>query len=283
MGGVCYANGCHEQVTKLHTLTCGKTGWGTITHNRILHRAVARELRDARVPISIEDSTPFTQSRQGASEHPLRMDIVTAPGSLFLGNNSLRTKSILIDLTITHPATNTRLARHAHRLPGSAVDDAATAKRRKYLGTFPATSYHLLPLAMSVYGEIGADGHDLIRAIAEAKVHARGLPETPEDYKVQVGAHTSAIRRRLSCALSQALSSRTRARLCGQGIYTLGPIAAPLNHTAQQTTPPAPRRGASSHTPGTTQQADRELPTRTPGETATGAPAPSESCRVEQA
>ena len=272
-----------------HTLTCGKTGWGTVTHNRVLNRAVAKELREVHVPISIEDSTPFNRAPRGESAPPLRMDIVTAPGSLFHGDRSLHSKSVLIDLTLTHPCTSTRMTRHAH-LPGSAVDDAATMNRRKYLGTFPATSYHLLPLAVSGYGEIGVDGQKLIKAIAEARVRARGEPSTPQDHRQQVGAHIAGIRRRLSCALNEALSLRTRAHLYRQNVYSLGPLRAPLDSTTraadrqdQSSTRIPDEREASLATTETPHPADPHVRSSRNNETTVGAPTPGEQGSVEQA
>ena len=41
VGGMCHGNGCRQETTRLHAISCTKTGWSSLTHNRILHQAVA--------------------------------------------------------------------------------------------------------------------------------------------------------------------------------------------------------------------------------------------------
>ena len=45
VGGMCHGNGCRQETTRLHAISCSKTGWSSLTHNRVLHQALARSLR----------------------------------------------------------------------------------------------------------------------------------------------------------------------------------------------------------------------------------------------
>ena len=35
--------GCQEETTSLHAISCTKTGWSSLAHNRVLHQDPARE------------------------------------------------------------------------------------------------------------------------------------------------------------------------------------------------------------------------------------------------
>ena len=41
VGGMFHRNGCRQETTRLHTISCTKTGWSSLTHNRVLHQALA--------------------------------------------------------------------------------------------------------------------------------------------------------------------------------------------------------------------------------------------------
>ena len=77
--GMCHGNGCRHETTRLHAISCTKTGWSSLTHNRVLHQALARSLRESKVQLVVEDTWPFRQraSEQNARLNPLRMDITT--------------------------------------------------------------------------------------------------------------------------------------------------------------------------------------------------------------
>ena len=53
--GTCHGNSCREETTHLHVISCTNTGWSSLTHNRVLHHAVSRSLRECKVQITIED------------------------------------------------------------------------------------------------------------------------------------------------------------------------------------------------------------------------------------
>lgn len=89
---------------------------------------VGRSLRDAHVPISIEDTTiPFRQSEDESSLDSLRMDIVTSRGSLFKNTDGIEDKTLLTDLTLTNPCAPSQLNRCA--MQNSQAVQQAAAKR----------------------------------------------------------------------------------------------------------------------------------------------------------
>ena len=48
-GGMCHGNGCRQETTRLHAISCSKSGWSSLTHIRVLHQALARSLRESKV------------------------------------------------------------------------------------------------------------------------------------------------------------------------------------------------------------------------------------------
>ena len=56
VGGMCCGNGCRQETTRLHAISCSKTGWSSLTHNRVLHQALARSLRERKVQFVVEDT-----------------------------------------------------------------------------------------------------------------------------------------------------------------------------------------------------------------------------------
>ena len=93
VGGICHGNGCRQKTTRLHAISCSKTGWSSLTHNRVLHQALARSLRESKVQFVVEDTWPFRQraSEQNGRLNPLRMDITTEAGALFDNHPRLNT------------------------------------------------------------------------------------------------------------------------------------------------------------------------------------------------
>ena len=37
VGGMCHDNGYWQETTRPHAISCTKTGWSSLTHNRVLH------------------------------------------------------------------------------------------------------------------------------------------------------------------------------------------------------------------------------------------------------
>ena len=173
VGGMCLGNGCRQETTRLHAISCSKTGWSSLIHNRVLHQALARFFRESKVQFVVKDIWPFRQraSGQNGRLNPLRMDITTEAGALFDNHPRLNNKALLLDITIVNPCAGSKLG-NAARHVGKHLADAVERKKNKYRGSFPA-AYSLLPLAMSTCGDVGSDVHALIKELAIRRVQHR--------------------------------------------------------------------------------------------------------------
>ena len=216
VGGMCPGNGCRQETIRLHAISCTKTGWSSLMHNRVLHQALARFLRESRVQFIVEDTRPFREraSEQKSRLNPLRMDITTEAGTLFDNHPRLKTKAILLDIAIVNPCAGSNLG-NAARHVGKHLAEAVERKKNKYRRSFPAT-YSLLPLAMSKCGEVGSDVHALIKELAIRRVEHRSETHSNEYQHLAEGTEVARLRRRFSFVLQQALSFRTRPHLCRQ-------------------------------------------------------------------
>ena len=218
VGGMCHGNGCRQETTHLYAISCSKTGWSSLTHNRVLHQALARSLRESKVQFVVEDTWPFRQraSEQSGRLSPLRMDITTEAGALFDNHPRLKNKALLLDITIVNPCAGSNLG-DAARHVGKHLADAVERKKNKYRGSFPA-AYSLFPLAMSTCGDVGSEVHALIKELAIRRVQHRSETYSNESQHLAEGTEVARLRRRFSFVLQQALSFRTRHHLCRQGV-----------------------------------------------------------------
>ena len=218
VGGMCHGNGCRQETIRLHAIFCSKTGWSSLTQNRVLHQALARSLRESKVQFVIEDTWPFRQraSEQNGRLNPLRMDITTEVGALFDNHPRLKNKALLLDIAIFNPCAGSNLGNSARHV-GKHFADAVERKKNEYRGSFPAT-YSLLPLALSTCGDVGSDVHALIRELAIRRVKHRSETYSNESQHLAEGTEVARLRRRFSFALQQVLSFRTRHHLCRQGV-----------------------------------------------------------------
>ena len=109
--GMCHGNGCRQETTRLHAISCTKTGWSFLTHNRVLHQAPARSLRESKVQFVVEDAWPFRERASGQNRrlNPLRMDITTEAGAFFDNHPRLKNKVLLLDITIVIPCAGSNL------------------------------------------------------------------------------------------------------------------------------------------------------------------------------
>ena len=82
---MCHGNGYRQETTRLHVISFTKTGWRSLTHNRVLHQALARSLCENKVQFAVEDIWPFRErlSKQNGRLNPLGIDLVTEAGTLF--------------------------------------------------------------------------------------------------------------------------------------------------------------------------------------------------------
>ena len=198
VGEMCHGNGCRQETTRLHAISCTKTGWSSLTHNRVLHQALVRYLRESKVQFVVEDTWPFRQkaSEQNGRPNPLRMDIATEAGALFDNHPRLKNKAILLDITIVNPCTVSNLG-NAARHVGKHLADAVEWKKNKYRGSFRAT-YSLLPLAMPTCGDVGSDVHALIKELAIRRVQHRSETYSNESQHLAEGTEVARLRRRFS-------------------------------------------------------------------------------------
>ena len=201
VGGICHGNGCRQAATRLHAISCTKSGWSSLTRNRVLHQELARSLRESKVHFVVEDTWPFRQraSEQNGRLNPLRMDITTEAGALFDNHSRLKNKALLLDITIVNPCAGSTLgnaARHVEKhLP-----DAVERNKNKYRGSFPGT-YSFLPLAVSTCGDIGSDVHALIKELAVRRVQHRSETYSKASQHLAEGTEVARLRRRFSSVL----------------------------------------------------------------------------------
>ena len=59
VGRMCHGNGCRQEITHLYAISYTKTGWSSLTHNRVLHQTLARSLRVRKVQFVVEDAWPL--------------------------------------------------------------------------------------------------------------------------------------------------------------------------------------------------------------------------------
>ena len=239
--GMCHGNGCRQATTRLHAISCTNTGWSSLTHNRVLHQALARSLRESKVQFVFEDTWPFQQraSEQNGRLNPLRMDITTEAGALFDNHHRLKNKAPLL----VNPCASSNLGNAARHL-GKHLADAVERKKNKYRGSFPAT-YSLLPLAMSTCGDVGSDVHALIKELAIRWVQHRSETYSNDSQHLAEGTEVARLRRRFSFVLQQVLSFRTRHHLCTQGValastrqpHAQGPASVQAHRTGGVTGP----------------------------------------------
>ena len=155
VGRVCHGNGCRQETIRLHAISRTRTGWSSLTHNRVLHQALARSLRERKVQFVVEDTWPFRQraSEENGRLNRLRMDITTDAGALFDNPARLKNKALLLDITIVNPCTGSNLGNAARHI-GKHLANAVERKTNKCRGSFPATYSPLLP-AISTCDDIG--------------------------------------------------------------------------------------------------------------------------------
>ena len=191
VGGMYHGNGCRQETTRLHAISCTKTGWSSLAHIRVLHQALARSLRESKVQFVVEDAWLFRQraSGQNGRLNPLRMDITTEAGVLFDNHPRLKNKALLLDITIVNPCAGSNLG-NAARLVGKHLADAIERKKNKYRGSFPAT-YSVLPLALSTCGEVGSDVHAFIEELAISRVQHRSETHSNESQHLAEGTEVA--------------------------------------------------------------------------------------------
>ena len=140
VGRMCHGNDCRQETTRLHTISCTKTGWSSFTHNRVLHQALARFLREENVQFVAEDMWPFRgrASGQKGRLNPIRMDITTEVEALFDNHPRLKNKALLLDITIVNSCASSNLENAARqrktpRRPSRAEENQVSGLVPRYL------------------------------------------------------------------------------------------------------------------------------------------------------
>ena len=231
--GMCDDNGCRQETTRLHAMSYTKTGWSSLTHNWVLHQALARSFRERKVDFVVEDTWPLRERANGHNGrlNQLCIGITTEAGVLFDNHPRLKNKALLLDITIVNPCAGSKLGNAARHLEKH-LADAVERKKNKYHRSFP-TTYSLLPFAMSTCGEVGSDVHALIKELAIGQVEHRSETRSNESQHLEEGVEVARLWQRLSFVSQQALSSHTRHNLCRQGValastrqlYSQGPVS----------------------------------------------------------
>ena len=173
VGGMCHVNDCRQETTRLHTISCTKTGWSFLNYNRVLQHALARSLREIKVQFAVENTWSFRERprEQKGGLNPLHIDMPTEAEALFDNYPRRKNKTPLLDITIAHPCASSNLenaARHA----GTHLTDAVKRKKNKDDGSYLST-HSLLLLAMSTCGEVDSNVHTFIKELAIKRVEHR--------------------------------------------------------------------------------------------------------------
>ena len=115
VGGICYGNGCRQETNRLRAIPCPKTGSNYFIHNRVLHQALARSLRESRILFVIQDTWPFRMRASGRNGrvNPLRMDIAAEAETRFDNFPRRRNNALLLDITIVKLCTRNWRIQHA--------------------------------------------------------------------------------------------------------------------------------------------------------------------------
>ena len=194
IGGMSHGNRCRQETTRLHAISCTKTGWSPLVHNRVLHQALARSLRKSSLQFVVEHTWPSRERASGQNFrlNHLRMNITTEAGALFDNHHRRKGKVLLLDITIVNPCTSSNLENAARRA-GKHLAHAFNRKKNKYRGSFSVT-YSLLPLAMWTCGEIGSDVHALIKELASRRVEHRSGIHFNESQHLVEGTEVARLR-----------------------------------------------------------------------------------------
>lgn len=193
-----------------HAITCANSG-----AQNGCHRDVALCLVDGLTMASVtrgdikwEDTTCFDGERAAAaraaatgSGRTMSMDLVIKAGGVTAPDNAnIRGKRLLLDVTITNPASASSITRGADRVAGTAAAHSESYKLdHQYVNTYNKRNSTLIPFAMEAYGRCGQHAMDLIDVLAEH--HHRVSGQSMSIFKAKFYQH-------MSVGLQRALSRR---------------------------------------------------------------------------
>ena len=110
-GGMSHGNGCLQETTRLHAIFCTKTGWSSLTHNRVLQQALTRSLCESKVQCLVYYTWLFRERARGQNGrlNPLRMVTTMEAGALFDNHPRHKNKALLLDIAIVNPYASSNL------------------------------------------------------------------------------------------------------------------------------------------------------------------------------
>ena len=124
------------------------------------------------------------------------MHITTEARALYHNHPPLRNKALLLDINFVNPCASSNLG-NAARHAGKHLADAVERKKNKYRGSFPAT-YSFLRLSLSTCGDVGPDGHTLIKELAIRRIENRSETHSIESQNLAKGTRVAHLQRRFS-------------------------------------------------------------------------------------
>ena len=75
VGGMCHDKSFGQETTRFHAIFCTKTGWSSLTHNRVFHQTLAQSFRESKVQFVVKIHGPSERKlvEKNGTLDPLRM------------------------------------------------------------------------------------------------------------------------------------------------------------------------------------------------------------------
>ena len=191
VGGMCHGNDSGQETTRLHAISCTKTGWSSLTHNRVLQQALARSLSESKVRFVVENTWPFRERAGGQNGILNRMDATTEVGILFDNHPRRKNKALPLDINIVNPCASSNLDNAAMQ---EITSPTQSSGRKTSIGArFPLSTPTSLSLCrlMSTYGEVGSDVHALTKELAIRRVEHRSETHSNDSYHLAEGTQVA--------------------------------------------------------------------------------------------
>jgi hypothetical protein len=202
---------CAADLTEEHTRCCANSGGQVIAHNDFQRMVVAWVIKGhAHLTCDQNTTQPFelhNRSRSSAARaaqgKACEMDVLFQMGHIHTNARDMQHKTVLCDFTIGDPCSQTH-RRDSSATMGACAAGLTTKHHQHYSSKMDLASCTLKVFAAEVYGFLGPEALDLIRAWA---MSAAGGPAALN--KVQYAAMVFKMKRDVSLALHKAVSTRT--------------------------------------------------------------------------
>ena len=127
VGGMCYGNGCQQEITHLYAISCTKTRLSSLTYTQLLHQALAQSLCEGKVQFTVKDTWSFRgrAREQKGRLNPLRMHIQQKRRDSSKTTTDAKTRRFYSTFPyLTHAASYNleNTASHAGKNPADAVE-----------------------------------------------------------------------------------------------------------------------------------------------------------------